>query len=75
MAKLKKVTGVSDPNEIIQKFKAQGLTSSALETLQSANSIRILELKALKQQHRAKLDAARFVEEKERVERNRFDQI
>jgi hypothetical protein len=75
MAKLKKVTGVSDPNEIIQKFKAQELTSSAFETLQSTNSSRILELKALKQQHREKLDAARFVEERERVVRNRFDQI
>ena len=31
--KLKEVTGVLDANEIIQKFKTQGLTTSSLEEL------------------------------------------
>jgi hypothetical protein len=30
---LKEVTGVNDANEIIQKFKTQGLTTSSLEEL------------------------------------------
>ena len=44
--KLKEVTGVIDANEIIQKFKTQGLTTSSLQELQSNYSRRIEELKA-----------------------------
>ena len=53
--KLKEVTGVIDANEIIQKFKTQGLTTNSLEELQASYSRRIEELKQGKEELRKKL--------------------
>ena len=39
--KLKEVTGVIDANEIIQKFKTQGLTTDSLQELQNQYSTKI----------------------------------
>jgi hypothetical protein len=43
--KLKEVTGVVDANEIIQKFKTQGLTTQSLEELQQNYTRKIDDLK------------------------------
>jgi hypothetical protein len=43
--KLKEVTGVIDANEIIQKFKTQGLTTDSLQELQNQYSFKIESLK------------------------------
>ncbi len=51
--KLKEVTGVIDANEIIQKFKTQGLTTSSLEELKESYKRKIDELKNEKDRMRS----------------------
>jgi hypothetical protein len=52
---LKEVTGVIDANEIIQKFKTQGLTTDSLQELQNQYSSKIERLKAEKEEIRRRL--------------------
>ena len=58
--KLKEVTGVIDANEIIQKFKTQGLTTDSLQELQSQYSNKIEQLKAQKEELKKKLQSHKF---------------
>lgn len=73
--KLKEVTGVIDANEIIQKFKTQGLTTSSLEDLQASYSRRIEELKSAREDLKRRLEQQRFVRDRDLPERRRLDQI
>lgn len=64
LQKLKKVTGVSDANEIIQKFKTQTLTTNSLEDLQATYAAKIEGLKTLKEELKFKLSKVKFSENK-----------
>ena len=73
--KLKEVTGVIDANEIIQKFKTQGLTTSSLEELQNTYKKRIDDLKQEKEQLKSELEEQKFMKDNGNPERRRLDEI
>lgn len=73
--KLKEVTGVIDANEIIQKFKTQGLTTQSLEELQGNYGRKIEELKGEKEGLRRELEERKYVRQREGRERRRLDEI
>ena len=73
--KLKEVTGVVDANEIIQKFKTQGLTTQSLEEMQQNYATKIEGLKDEKESMRKQLENSKFVREEEGPERRRLDEI
>lgn len=72
---MKEVTGVIDANEIIQKFKTQGLTTDSLQELQNQYSSKIEGLKAEKEELRRRLEVRRFANEGQGNERRRLDEI
>lgn len=73
--KLKEVTGVIDANEIIQKFKTQGLTTSSLEELRESYRMRIDQLQSEKAALKRELEETRLVKEKSGDNRRRVDEI
>lgn len=62
-----------DANEIIQKFKTQGLTTQSLEELQANYTKKIDELKREKEQLRQRLEENKYVKNVEGKERRRLD--
>lgn len=73
--KLKEVTGVIDANEIIQKFKTQGLTTDSLQELQNQYSAKIEHLKLDKEHLRRKIEEGKFSTENQGQGRRRLDEI
>jgi K+/H+ antiporter YhaU regulatory subunit KhtT len=69
------VTGVIDANEIIQKFKTQGLTTDSLQELQNQYASKIEGLKFQKDELRRHLESRRFASESGGPERRRLDEI
>ena len=61
--KLKEVTGVLDANEIIQKFKTQGITTSEFERQRAEYQHKIEHLRVEHEQLKHKLDSLKFKEE------------
>lgn len=57
------MTGVIDANEIIQKFKTQGLTTSSLEELKEGYKRKIESLKEEKERLRRELEGQKFMNE------------
>ena len=64
-----------DANEIIQKFKTQGLTTRSLEEMQQNYASKIEGLKEEKENLRRQLENSKFVREEEGPERRRLDEI
>lgn len=59
--RLKEVTGVIDANEIIQKFKTQGLTTNSLQELKESYKKKIENLRDEKQNLKKQLEDEKFV--------------
>ena len=64
-----------DANEIIQKFKTQGLTTSSLEELKDSYKKRIEELKQEKDRLRGELEEQKFMKDSGKPQRRRLDEI
>lgn len=58
--KLKEVTGVSDANEIIHKFKTQGMTSKSLEELRDKYRQKIEDLRSEKEAAKEQLNRIKY---------------
>ena len=58
--KINELTGISDANEIIQKFATHGETFKSLEHLKNKNERKILDLQDKKLQAQNELEKARF---------------
>ncbi len=58
--KIHELTGISDANEIIQKFATHGETFKSLEHIKNKNERKILDLQDKKLQAQNELEKARF---------------